>query len=208
MPGLVLELFPQLVDLVPAQRPADGHDVVDLVEQLVDPGPGQPHGPRRLPDTGDGGGDSEPILRQAGDLLGGVGADLFQQGADEVVEDFARVGHARGLQGLADPLLHAVDPAGDDPHDEVFLDAHVGRQEVQAMKDFEDGADAFLAVGLHQPDFAQGVVGVELQGHVPNDAGHVLQTVGEAAQLFVAQSVLEHAGPPLAPEDLGDGGRD
>ena len=107
-----------------------------------------------------GPGDAQPVLGQAGDLLGRVGADLLQQRADEVLEDLLVAGDAGRLQGPADPLLHLVDQAGDDADDQVLLGAHVGHEAVHAVEHLEDRADPLLAVGLHRRGFRQSRVSV------------------------------------------------
>ena len=95
-----------------AGRPAHGHDVVDLVEQLVDAGAGQSHDAGRLANAGDRTGNSQPVLGQAGDLLCGVDADLLQQRTDEVLEDLRLAGDAGRLEHPADPLLDLIDQPG------------------------------------------------------------------------------------------------
>ena len=79
------------------------------------------------------------------------------------------------------------------------LGAHAGHEGVDAVEDFEDGADALLAVRLHGADFGQRGPGVGLQRGVPDDARHVLQTGGEAAELLAAQAVLAPRSPATAP---------
>ena len=153
-----------------------------------------------------GAGDAQAVFRQGGDLLGASLADLLQQRATKCSRVPVGLGTPGVCRALADPLLHLVDQPGNDPHAEMRLGAHVGHQDMEAVEDFEDGADALLPVRLHGADFAQGVAGIRFQRRVPDHASHVLQTGGEAAQLLAAQAMLDHAGPPLGPNDLGNRG--
>ena len=58
---------------MPPQRPTDLEDVVDLVEQLVDPRPGKAHRPRCLADAADGPMDAQAAFGQLRDLRAGIG---------------------------------------------------------------------------------------------------------------------------------------
>ena len=189
------------------QRPTDIHNVVDLVEELVDAGTGQAHGSSCLPHAGHGAVDSQPVLRQAGDLPGGVDLNLRQERVDKCVKDFLFGGHARGLQSLTNPRLNLVDQNGNDSQDQVFLHAHVGDHRMHSMEHLQDGPHAFFAMRLQRADFSQRHRRVRIQRGVPHNAGHVLQAGGEPAKGFFPQTVTDHAAAPLAPDDLRNGGR-
>ena len=194
----------KFVDLMPPGGPADHHDVVDLVEQLVHAARVSPMLRatwRTLvsgPPTPSRVSASEATCCEASMRI------CSRSGSTKSVKSSCAAGNARPLQRPARPLFDAIDQSRHDPHDEMVARAHAGHQRVGDVEHFEDGADAFLAVRLHRADFGKRGAGVDAQRRVPDHAGHVAQAGGEAADRFARQTVADHARPPLGPGHFGN----